>query len=99
MSANSKNGGTAHCYPLYSSNKIVYNIVGRPEVIQDGQRTTASVTIGNTTLQGAPDYSGVVCCLRRGKHNAMHIADTQTFAITDVAKQAYLAQPNFSNIY
>jgi len=99
MSPNSKNGGTAHCYPLYSSNKVTYNIVGRPEVIQDGQRTAASVTIGNTTLQGVPDYSGVVCCLSRGKHNSVHLADTQVFAITDVAKQAYLTQPNFSNIY
>lgn len=99
MSSNSKNGGTAHCYPDYRGNKLIYNIVGRPEVIQDGQRTAATVQIGNTTLQGSPDYSGVVCCLTRGKHNAMHVADTQTFAITDVDKQAYLTQPNFTNIF
>ena len=99
MGPNTKNGGTAHCYPNYTGSKINYNIVGRPEIIQDGQKTAPTVTIGKTTLQGTPDYSGVLCCLARGKHNAIHVANTQTFAVTDVDKQAYLTQPNFSNIY
>lgn len=99
MGPNSKNGGTAHCYPKYTSGKLTYNIVGRPEIIKDGQRIAPTVTIGKTTLQGAPDYTEVLCCLARGKHNAIHVANTQTFAVTDVDKQAYLTQPNFSNIY
>ena len=99
MAANTKNGGTARCYPLLQGGKLVYNIVGRPEIIQDGQKIQPTVKVGNTTLRGTPDYEGVVCCLTRGKHNAIHVADTQTFGITDVDKQAYLTQPNFSNIY
>jgi len=99
MNPNSKNGGTAFSYPKYSNGKLLYNIVGRPEIIQDGKKIAPTVKVGNTTLQGTPDYNNVVCCLARGKHNAIHVASTQIFAVTDVDKQAYLTQPNFSNIF
>jgi len=99
LAANSKNRGTAHCYPVKGSKGIVYNIVGRPEVIEDNQRISATATVGEEKLQGVTDYDNVVCCVARSNHNAVHVAATQIFAVTDVEKQAYLTQPNFTNIY
>ena len=99
LSSNSKNGGTAHSYPTMGKGSIVYNIIGRPQVIEGTSLISATATVGKDKLQGVKDYTNVVACLTRGKHNAIHVANTQVFAVTDVEKQAYLTQPNLSNIY
>jgi hypothetical protein len=100
LGPNSHNRGTAHCYPSHNNERgINYRIVGRPLEIVDGEKKTVKVEMGEETLQGVQDYSGVVACLQRGDHNSIHAHDVQTIAITDVEKQAYLSQPNFTNIF
>jgi len=98
LGPNSKNQGTAHCYPNTDGS---YNIIGRSYVPnEEGKLSAPVITVEKTgeTIRGRPDYDNVIGTMIRGKTNSLFLTQNP-ISVTDKEKEVYFKNPNFSNIF